>query len=1228
MLYLLCLVSLGCHKNAKRTWVQEDGYQWAQLDKEISLFDESGFTRQTPKQTGIDFANRVTREHIRQNRVLSNGSGVATGDVDGDGLTDIYFCRIDGPNVLYRNLGNWEFEDITHQAGVQVSDKYSSGAALADIDGDKDLDIIVTTIGGGNKLFINDGTGTFTEKENALPADKRYGSHSIAVADIDRDGDPDLYITNYKVRSAKDIYPYERRFEHIIEREGSDYSVLPKFSEHYTLKEEEEYILWWELGEPDLLYINNGDGSFKNVSLTSGIFKDTTGNPVDKYKDWGLHAKFSDVNNDLYPDLYVANDFESPDRIWINNKDGTFREIESTAIRSISLSSMSVDFGDIDNDGHIDIFTAEMLARERAERLRHVGTMLTLPEPVGVTGNRPQYTGNALQLNRGDATFANITDYAGVRSSGWSWSAVFSDIDLDGYEDILITTGNYYDSQNLDATVRIQSQIASGELDPADVMLSYPALKQQNVIFKNNMDGTFSDQSSGWGFSEKDISQGLAMADLDNDGDLDMVINRLNETAGIYENRSTANRIAVMLVGETGNTEAIGSKIKVENGSLIQTREVSGGGSYLSSSQAISAFAAPSGSIKISITWYDGTVSIFTGLKKNRAYKFFKSRLSPEQMVTKDEKDSITLFIDKSELLNHTHHEEFYDDFGRKQSLLPYRLSQPGPAISWIDIDKDGYDDLMIGSGKSEPLKVYKNRGGERFSYFKEVPEIGSSLNDISSILFLPSGNGSVWAGIYNYEGVQPRSHIFYYRMSDPPSSGYPKVDSLLLPGTAAIGPVISADYDRDGDLDLFIGTKVIPGMFPAPATSRLYKNTGAGFEPDTENELNEIGMVNGAAFSDINGDGWPDLLLAREWNSPAVLINKEGKFTNKTEQWGMETYRGLWNGITTGDLNNDGKLDIIATNIGKNIAYNLHTGESKKDVRIYYAESGGTTRIIESIYSDELEGWVPLKKVTELINEFPLIGRRIRSHKQYSQLTLEEMLGVKLDNFKRVSANTFSSMIFLNRGDHFEPRKLPFEAQLTTAFYAGVSDFNTDGNEDLLLSQNFFARPVGTPRSDAGRGLILLGEGNGDLIAMAGQSSGVKIYGEQRGAAISDYNLDGRADIVITQNGSETKLYQNSTQKQGLVVKLKGDKSNPKGIGAKLWVIYVNDDKGPVREIKAGSGYFSQNSPVQVLGYKEYPKAIQVIWPDGRQEVVELPDGLLMIEIDKEGNIVNQQAL
>ncbi|MDZ7715742.1 MAG: CRTAC1 family protein [Balneolaceae bacterium] len=624
-----------------------------QLKWDGPFLSQQGIQEIAPANSGIQFENVVTKEQVSRNRVLINGSGVAAGDINNDGLTDVYFANIDGNNALYLNQGNWKFQDVTQEAGTGLSmdGKYSTGVAFADIDGDSDLDLIVTTLANGNTLFINDGEGNFTQKSNPFPGSEKYGSHSIAISDIEKDGDLDIYITNYKARSAKDIYPTKRMFDDIVKQEGDEFSIREQFKDHYVLEERGEFVLRFETGESDLLYINDGKGNFTKKTMDSGIFKDQSGNAVGELKDWGLHAKFFDINDDGYQDLYVCNDFESPDRIWINQKDGTFKALERTAVRHTSLSSMSVDNADLNKDGSTDIFIAEMLAQKQSNKLKHLGTMIPLPEPVGAIENRPQYVGNTLMLNRGDATFSNITDYAGVKSSNWTWGSIFADVDLDGHEDIIITNGNYYDSQDLDANNELQRKIAQNQIDPTQVMLQYPSLEQTNIVFKNNGDLTFSDKSADWGFEGKDISQGLATADFDNDGDLDLVMNRLNGKAGLFKNTTRADRIGVRLIGDSTNTQAIGSTIEVTGG-IRQSKEVSGGGTYLSSSEQIYSFAASSVPISIKITWYDGTVSTIDNLQANRIYEFSKSDLSAQQPKESDSNSSgkQPLFVDKSEL--------------------------------------------------------------------------------------------------------------------------------------------------------------------------------------------------------------------------------------------------------------------------------------------------------------------------------------------------------------------------------------------------------------------------------------------------------------------------------------------------------------------------------------------------------------------------------------------------
>lgn len=1222
---VLSIIS-SCTRQSSRKWIQEEeGYAWMPIKKEWSLFETVGFQELSPSQTGIDFTNNITKEQVSHNRVLINGSGVATGDVNGDELTDIYFASIDGPNKLYLNRGGWQFEDITERAKVNMEDHFSTGVAFADIDGDSDLDLIVTTIGDGNFLFLNDGKGNFKRKENAFPGLERYGSHSIAIADIEKDGDLDVYITNYKVRSAKDIYPKKRSFDDIVNQQGDQFSIKDGLSEHYVIEERGDYVLRFEMGESDLLYLNDGSGNFKNVSSDSSMFQDTKGNAVSlqEMKDWGLHAKFFDFNNDLYPDLYVCNDFESPDRIWVNNRNGTFSEIDNTAIRHISLSSMAVDFSDVDRDGFFDIFIAEMLAKNLQTQKKHLGTMIPLPEPVGVIDNRPQYIGNTLMLNRGDHTFAGITDYAGVRASDWTWGALFTDVDLDGYEDIILTNGNYYDSQDLDANNRLQNLIRMGRIDPRDVMLEYPTLVQKNIIFRNDGNLTFQDKSTEWGFNKQDISQGIAMADLDNDGDLDLVVNKMNTVSGLYKNKATADRIAVQLIGEFQNSNAVGSKIEIVSPRFSQIKEVAASGSYLSDSDMIYSFAAFTDTISIKITWYDGKISTISGLKKNRIYRFYKDDLKVDETFKIQESSQNTLFADVSHILKHRHIENYFDDYEEHQSSLPYRLSQPGPGLSFFDLDKDGYDDLLIGNGKGGSLSVFKNENGENFKEIEQEDAFSFTENDASSVLAISEQDTNyIFSGNFNYEVFQDISFTHLKKSSKDNIIGQ---QTIQLPEPVAVGPIISADYDRDGDLDLFVGGRVKAKKYPAPVSSWFLENFNGEFAIDKENQQNKIGLVTGAVFTDLNGDNWPDLLVAREWNSILVLINKQGKFVDETSQWGLDNYRGLWSGISTGDFNNDGKMDLVAANVGKNNSYYQLLTQSGKDIKLFYypREKGGYS-IIESYYSNDLNGWVPTRRLPELAKEFAVLRSKMKSHRQYSGLTIEEILSVGLDNFNYVSANTFSTSLFLNTGNTFKQVSLPIETQFSRAQGVNILDFNSDGNEDILITQNFFDSIVETPRNDAGRGLMLMGNGAGEFSVIPGYDSGLKVYGEQRAAGISDFNLDGKVDIVITQNGSATKLYKNTSAKQGLIVKLTGKESNPQAIGSKLTFVYKDGTKGPAREIKAGSGYLSQNSATQIMGYRNYPEAIKIQWPNGMFTSIELPDNLLSVNIDYDGNIIS----
>ncbi|MCI0693389.1 FG-GAP-like repeat-containing protein [candidate division KSB1 bacterium] len=1199
-------------------WHEETGFRWAEL--RVPSSGKAGFTPLPASKTSIAFANRLTEEQIRSNRVLLNGSGVAVGDADGDGWADVYFCRLDGPNVLYKNLGNWKFNDITAEAGVACPDRFSTGATFADIDGDGDLDLLVLAIGGQNACFLNDGAGKFTEATNSAGLTEKTGATSMALADIEGDGDLDLYIANYKTIRTKDIYsPYDLTFNNIVQKAGDTYQIAPAFQEHYTLELRGTKLLWLETAEADLLYLNDGQGKFHPVSFTDGTFRDEEGKPVPELKDWGLMARFQDMDDDGDPDIYVCNDFESPDRLWINDGAGHFQAAPKLAMRNTSHSSMAVDFSDLDRDGDLDFFVADMLSREHQRRKMQMGTMAPTPLAIGAIDNRPQYMRNTLFLNRGDMTYAEIAQYSGVEASEWSWSAVFLDVDLDGCEDLLVTTGNFSDVQDSDTDMIIRQRAVLGLLDYRNVIFMYPRLKTPNLAFRNHGDLKFEEVGQAWGFASTDISHGMALGDFDRDGDLDVVTNRFDTSAGVYRNESVAPRLAVWLRGLAPNTQGIGGKIRVWGGPVSQSKEVICGGYYASGSDPLYVFAAGQADAELSIEvkWRSGKRSIVTGTKPNRIYEIDESTASPGEPSNHLAPSSSSFYFeDVSDLIRHVHHEDSYDDFAR-QSLLPYRLSQLGPGVAWHDVDGDGAEDLIIASGKGGQPALFRNTGKGGFQRRQNSFSNQKTAHDQTAVLgWTSEGATSLLVGHSNFE--EAKTGDAFVRRFD-----FKNNTSTKLTGDfSTLGPMCMADYDGDGDLDLFAGGRTIPGRYPEPASSRLYRNENGDFTIDQANAapLKNIGLVCGAVFSDLDGDGDPELVLAIEWGPVMVFRNDAGVFRNATAELGPAPYTGWWNGVTTGDLNQDGKLDIIATNWGLN---NKYHADAEHPVRIYYADfdQSGSLDIVEAHFDPGMNALVPERGLSYMSNAMPYVRSRTPTYKQFGGSNLREIIGSGLDHAGEVRANTLAHTIFFNRDDRFEAVALPAEAQFAPAFYVGVADFDGDGHEDVFLSQNFFAYQIETSRSDAGRGLWLKGDGTGKLHPVPGQESGIKVYGEQRGAALGDYDRDGRVDLVVTQNGAATKLYRNLGAKPGLRIRLAGPKENPLGVGATIRFVYA-DGFGPAREVHAGSGYWSQDAATQVMGASQQPEKIWVRWPGGRVSNFEFPAGAREMTLGFDGKI------
>lgn len=1216
ILLLSFIFTQYCATDQTITWHQEDGYRWAKLP--VPHSGRTGFTQIPASKTGIAFTNNLTETQIRSNRLLLNGSGVAIGDVDGDGLADVYFCRLDGPNVLYKNLGNWQFKDITDSAGVACPDQFSSGAVLADIDGDSDLDLVVTSIEGRITCFLNDGSGKFTNSSDSVGISTGAGALSIALADIDGDGDLDLYIATYKKKSAKDIWPPGAlSSEFVLESVGDSYRIAPEYQDHFVLDIRGEWILFFETGEPDLLFLNDGKGHFEKVSWTDGRFLSANGEKISEPKNLAWMARFQDMDGDGDPDIYVCNDIGSPDHVWINDGTGRFQAIPKHAIRHTSNSSMAVDFSDIDRDGDPDFLVADLLGLRPWRRTRQKNTEVPIPHPTGEIDNRPQYMQNTLFLNQGDNTYTEIAHFSGLQASEWTRSILFLDVDLDGYEDLLVATGHYYNALDYDAVAkadgrqRLSTMILKHSEDESanptikgkkpSTVFFFPKLDLPNIAFHNRGDLTFEEVSQDWGFNSVDISQGMALGDLDNDGDLDVVVNRFETSAVIYRNESKARRIAVRLLGLTPNTQGIGAKIRVFGGPVPQSKEVICGGTYLSSSDPLYVFATGEAkSLTIEVTWRNNKISTVNNVKPNHIYEIAESAATLDS--TKHTKAEYQPFFeDVSHLLKHSHHEDPFDDF-RRQPLLPERLSSLGPGLAWHDFDADGDDDLIIASGKGGQLAFFRNDKRAGFQSVKDVLLTQKTEFDQSTVLGWTRENGatSLLVGSSNYESLGPSaSSVLRYDFQD----NQVIASSLATSDEWSIGPMVMADYDNDGDLDLLVAGRSIPGRYPEPASATLYRNEAGIFKADSINSkrFEKLGLISAAVFSDLDADGNADLILAIEWGPVMVFLNKGGRFIDATEELGFDAYHGRWHGVTTGDLNEDGKLDIIATNWGLNSRHE-HRYTDEHPLQLFYDDfdKNGYLDIVEAYFDSGTQALLPDRNLFGMLRGLPNIRMRMPNHAKYSRSTLQEIIGPKLLQANRLKANTLAHMVFFNRGHRFEAIALPPEAQFSPAFHVGVADFDGDGHEDVFLSQNFFAGQVYTARADGGRGLWLRGDGSGGLSPLSSQESGVLIYGEQRGAAFSDYDADGRVDLVVSQNGAATKLYHNIGAKPGLRVRLVGPKGNPSGVGATIRIIYPAG-YGPAREVHSGSGYWSQDSMVQVMGLRDNVTGIWVRWPGGQ---------------------------
>jgi hypothetical protein len=790
------------------------------------------------------------------------------------------------------------------------------------------------------------------------------------------------------------------------------------------------------------------------------------------------------------------------------------------------------------------------------------------------------------------------------------------------------------------------------------------------VALRNRGDLTFERVSDAWGFNFEGYSQGLAAADLDNDGDLDVAVNHLNAEAGLYRNDSVAPRVAVRLQGAAPNTRGIGARITVLDGPVPQTQEMISGGRFLSTDDALRVFAAGSltNRLTIEVTWRSGKRSVVRGARPNRVYEIDEAGAGPvERRASADEARNTAilrssaaeggphaappleadgpgqgpggpafraallapLFADVSDRLSHTHHETLFDDFAR-QPLLAFRLSQLGPGVSWFDFDFDGWDDLILASGRGGLLAVFRNDGRGGFTRWQEPPVTSPVTRDQGAVLGWRRAEGQpvLLVASSNYEdGLAKGSPVRAYDLT---------ARTVLeeLPGQASSGgPLALADFDGDGDLDLFVGGRVVPGRYPEPASSLLCVNDAGKFRIDDSRSrlFHKVGLVTAALWSDLTGDGWPELVLACEWGPIKVFANNQGTLhlwdapllapSNATLQPSRPTLHSLtgwWSSVAAGDLDGDGRLDLVAGNWGHNTKYQAHAAQP---LRVLYGDldGSGTVELIEAYTHAASQRLLPWRDLDTLVLGLPWLREQFPTYESYGQADVPAILADQQPAAKELTAATLATTVLLNRGDRFEPRALPLEAQLAPVFGLCVADFDGDGHEDVFANQNLFAvEPLSAPYG-SGLGVVLRGDGNGNFEPMPASASGVRIHGDGRGAAVCDFDGDGRVDLVAAQNGGPTMLYRNAAAKPGLRVRLRGPPGNPAGVGALVRLSH-GEQKGPAREVHAAAGYWSQDSAVQVMSLEAEPTQCTVLWPGGKRVTVGIPAGAKEIVVSAEG--------
>ncbi len=1062
-------------------------------------------------KSGINFKNILT-ENLESNyyqyMYTYIGGGVASADFNNDGLIDLFFTSNTHENKLYLNKGNFEFEDITKKAGILKREGFNTGVAVADVNNDGFMDIYVSRGGWkdeenkfANMLYINNGDLTFTEKAESLGlADQNRTIHATFF-DYDNDNDIDVYVSNTPDITGK---------VKIVDLEN-----VQKDKKNLKLK------------GSDRLYANDGTGHFTDVSDTAGILPDI---------GFGLNPQVGDLNNDGWMDIYVCNDFSVPDLVYINNQDGTFRDAKDELFKHMSFNSMGSDISDINNDGLLDLMTLDM---NPEDYIRSKTTMAMTStekfEKMVANGYHHQYMHNMLQLNNGNNTYSEIGNLSGIANTDWSWSILSADFDLDGYNDIYVTNGVYRDVIDRDKNNEILQTLRANQRKPTseDFLRFTKKLPQQkltNYFFKNNGDLSFQNTSSQWIDMPPTFSNGATYADLDNDGDLDIVVNNINEEATLLKNNAIqlekGNYLTLELQGSGNNINGIGTKIIAHftDGTKQVRQHINTRGFLSSVSNRLHFGIKKEDTIsKIEVLWLDGHQQIVSEVKPNQLLHITYSKI--EAIAEEDAKENNVLFSKINS--SYSHVDPYFNDYNL-QVLLPHKLSQIGPAIAKTDVNNDGLEDIFLGGGHTQAgqLLVAKKNGTfatitiEDFEKDKRKEDVGACFfdadNDGDKDLYVVSGS---YEFIRNPKLLQDRLYLNDGKGKFTKTQG--RIPDIISAGST----VVSGDYDNDGDIDLFVGGRVVPGKYPyAPKSYLLLNNQGhfsvgnQEFAPD----ITTIGMVTDAQWVDINNDKALDLVITGEWMGIEVFLNKNNKLVRDETYNSLSQKTGWWNTILVTDIDQDGDKDIIAGNLGLN--YKFHATE-EKPFHVYTNDFdfNGVEDVMLAKYYNNKQ--VPVRGKVCMTQQMPHLANKITTFNEFANKDITGIVGKRIETALHYQAVEFRSGIFVNDGSNqysFTPFSI--EVQRSPINSILYSDFDRDGIKDIIVAGNNYLSEVETTRSDAGIGSYLKGKKQGEFEYISNTETGFYADKDVRNMITIDFS--DNTLLFVVNNNAQHQLY------------------------------------------------------------------------------------------------------